>query len=178
MFIMDPDHYILDFNPEALKIKEFSKIIKRDRSVSKSVAQAELAFVWFFCDFRSDFLQIIDEDERKKEIISSVDGLPKDWQPDSTVMDAVDRYILLSRTVTSRMLDDAREILDNMSKYAKDASKNLGEYDITKIQKFVSDLPKMIDTLNSLEEKVLREKDSSTSHRGSQEKALMEDDDE
>lgn len=178
MFVMDTDHYVLDINPEALKIKEFSEIVKRDKTKFKTVAQAELAFVWFFCDFKSDFLQIIDDEERKQEIIQSIDGLTKGWEPDDLIMAAIDRYKSLSRTVTSRMLDDAREILDNMSEYAKTASKNLDTNDMSKIQKYISDLPKMIATLNTLEESVLRDKESTQSHRGSQEKGLMEDDDE
>jgi hypothetical protein len=64
-----------------------------------------------------------------------------------------------------------------MSKYAKEASKHLDDKDndIAKIQAFIRDLPKMTDTLSSLEEKVLREKDSTLAHRGSQEKAMFED---
>ena len=174
---MDNETFVLDLEPEVMKIKEFAEIVRRDKSKGKIVAQAELAYIWFFCDFKSDFLQIIDEEERSNEIIESVDGIPKGWKPDDLVKAGIARYIKLSRSVTSRMLDDGREILDNMSKYAKEASKNLDDYDMTKIQKFISDLPKMIETLNTLEEKVLREKDSGASHRGSQERALFEDED-
>lgn len=189
LFSMDTETYALDLEPEVLTIKEFSALFRRDKSKNKSVAMAELAYVWFISDFKSDFIQIIDEQERSAEIISSLDYLPKNWEPDDEVKAAVQKYRDLSRSVTSRMLDDARAILDNMSKYAKNASEHLDEvvetkfgernkYDITKIQSFINSLPKLHDTINYLEEKVLREKDTGERHRGSQEKAMFEDEEE
>lgn len=180
IFSMDLESFELTLEPEVLKIKEFAALFSRDRSKGKLVAQSEMMYVWFFSDFKSDFLQIIDEDERSTEVKASIEGLPKNWLPDDLVKAAHEKYVALSSTVASRMLSDAREILNNMSRYAKEASKNLGDKDndIGKIQSFVKDLPKIIDTLGKLEETVLREKDSSLTHRGSQEKAMFEDEEE
>lgn len=177
IFSMDLETFELTLEPEVLKIKEFAALFSRDKSKGKLVAQAEMTYIWFFADFRSDFGQIIDEVDRSADIISSIDGLPKNWNPDALVLSALEKYKALSSTVASRMLSDAREILNNMSKYAKEASKHLDDKDndIAKIQAFIRDLPKMTDTLSSLEEKVLREKDSTLAHRGSQEKAMFED---
>lgn len=182
LFNMDTDSFELDFDPEVVTIKEFNKIINRDKSKGKAVAIAELSYIWFFCDYKSDFVQIIDEEDRAAEIISSLNALSSGWKPDAAVRAGIDKYRKLSTTITSRMLEDARSIIDNMSTWAKNAALNLDEmvndrpkYDISKIQAFIRDLPKMQDTLNSLEDKVLREKDSSDSHRGSQEKSIFED---
>lgn len=186
IFSMDIDTFELSIEPEVLKIKEFAALINRDKTKNKIIGQAELAYIWFFCDFKSDFLQIIDEDERSIEIIKTIEGLPKNWAPDEAVNAAKERYLSLSRSVASRMLEDARTIINNMSTHAKHASLNFDElddngkprYDMAKVQAFIRDVPKMIDTLMSLEEKVLREKDMSHGHRGSQEKALFEDEEE
>lgn len=171
---MDVDTFELSFEPEVLKIKEFAAVINRDKTKGKCKAMAELAYMWFFCDIKSDFLDIIDEEERSAEIISALDGLPSEWKPDEVVTAAVERYRSF-RSVVERMLDDNRTILDNMSRYSKLASTNLDEHDMTKIQRFLEGLPKLLDTLASLEEKVLKEKGNSDSHRGSQQKALLED---
>ena len=182
---MDTDTFDLEFEPEVLTIKEFSKIIKRDKSKGKIIAISELSYIWFFCDYKSDFVQIIDEDDRSLEIVNSLNALGKDWRADQLVLDGITKYKALSSTITSRMLEDARSVVDNMSKWAKNAALNLDEmvndkpkYDISKIQAFVRDVPKMLDTLNSLEEKVLREKDSGSAYRGSQEKSLFEDEEQ
>lgn len=177
IFSMDLETFELTLEPEVLKIKEFALLFSRDKTKGKLVAQAEMMYIWFFCDFKSDFGQIIDEDDRSAEIIATVEGLPKNWLPDEAVKTALEKYKVLSSTVASVMLSGAREILSNMTKYAKEASKNLGDKDndIGKIQAFIRDLPKMTETLAKLEESVLREKDSSLAHRGSQEKAMFED---
>ena len=184
LFEMDLDTFALSFEPEVLMIKQFNKIIQRDKSKGKTIAMAELSYMWFFTNSKSDFLQIIDEDERMDTIIDAIVGLPKGWKPDAVVLDAISFYKKRSFTVTSRMLEDAMSIIDNMSKWAKTAALHLDDmigdrpkYDISKVQAFIRDVPKMVDTINSLEEKVLREKDSTDSHRGSQEKAMMEDED-
>lgn len=183
LFNMDMDTFELDFEPEVFSIKEFNKIVKRDRSKGKTIATAELSYVWFYCDYRSDFLQIIDEDERSIEIINSLSGIPKDWKPDVLVLEAINRYKKLSETVASRMLEDARTMIDGMSKWAKYAATHLDEttsdgrskFDISKVQAFIKDLPKLQQTINTLEDEILREKDQKDSHRGSQEAALFED---
>jgi hypothetical protein len=183
---MDPESFILDFEPEVLLIKEFSAVIRRDKAKGKPTAMAEMAYIWFFSDYKSDFVQIIDEEERSESIIDALDGLPKNWKPDQVVRDAIEAYKRGSYTVTVRMLEDARIVVDNMSRWAKTAAENLDEmvetkfgerpkYDITKIQSFITNVPKMLITLTNLEEKVLREKDGTDTHRGSQEKALYED---
>lgn len=183
---MDLDTFVLDFEPEVLLIKDFSSLIRRDKIKGKPVAMAELAFVWFFCDWSSDFVQIIDEEERMAAIIEVLDGLPKGWKPDGAVLRAIDTYKKNSYSVAVRMLEDARTIIDNMSKWSKKASEELDavietkfgdkpKYDMTKVQSFITNLPKMITTLQELEERVLREKDMRDSHRGSQQKALFED---
>lgn len=174
IFQMDLDTFELSFEPEVLAIKEFAALINRDKVKGKPKATAELAYVWFFCDVKSDFLDIIDEEERKAEIISVLDGLPKDWKPDALVEAAIVRYKGF-KSVVERMLDDNRTILDNMSKYSKAASTNLDEHDMTKIQRFLEGLPKLLNTLASLEDMVLKEKGGMDSHRGNQQKALLED---
>jgi hypothetical protein len=186
IFKMDLETFELEFEPEVLLIKEFSDIIKRDKAKGKPLAMAELGYVWFFSDYKSDFVQIIDEDERSLAIIDALDGLPKNWKPDDYVLAAIDAYKTGSYTVTVRMLEDARSIVDNMSKWAKVAAANLDEmvetkfgerakYDVSKVRAFIGDLPKMLITITTLEEKVLREKDGADTHRGSQEKAIFED---
>ena len=182
LFTMDMDTFALSFEPEVLMIKQFNKIIQRDKSKGKTIAMAELSYMWFFTNSKSDFLQIIDEEERSETIVEAIIGLPKGWKPDKVVLDAIEFYKKHSLTVTSRMLEDAMSIIDNMSKWAKVAALHLDEmigdkpkYDISKIQAFIRDVPKMVATIKTLEDEVLKEKDTTDSHRGSQEKSMLED---
>lgn len=185
IFTMDIQTYEISLEPEVLLIKEFNTLVKRDRTKDKIVAMAELSYVWFFADFKSDFGQIIDEKERSTEIISAIVGLPKKWVPDAAVLAAIDRYRKLSESVASRLLTDAMITVNNLSKYAKEASGELvlmdGEkpiHDVSKILGFIDKLPNTLATIKRLEEEIVKERNISSSHRGTQERALLEDDDD
>jgi len=185
IFSMEPDTFELSLDPEVMLIKEFKDIVRRDRSKDKIVSMAELSYVWFFADFKSDFGQIIDEVERTEEIMSAIVGLPKKWFPDDLVLAAIERYRKLSDSVASRLLIDAMITVNNLSKYAKEASGELSKmseeksiHDVSKILAFIDKLPNTLSTIKKLEEEVVRERNVGTAHRGSQDRALFEDDGE
>lgn len=182
---MDHDSFELSIEPEVLLIKEFKDLIRRDRSKDKVVSMAELSYIWFFADFKSDFGQIIDEAERSEEIVLSIVGLPKKWVPDDLVKAAIERYRKLSESVASRLLTDAMTTVNNLSKYAKEASSELSKmdgekpaHDVSKILAFIDKLPNTLSTIKKLEEEVVRERNVGTAHRGTQERGLFEDEDE
>lgn len=179
---MDSESLELSIEPEVLMIKEFKAIADRDKTKGKTVAYAEFAYVWFFADFKSDFGQIIDESERSLEIIDVVVGLPKKWSPDDVVKTAINTYRKLSESVASRLLIDAMITVNHLSKYAKDASSELAKmdgekplHDVSKILGFISKLPETLATIKKLEEEVVRERNVTSSHRGTQERSLFED---
>lgn len=60
--------YKITIAPEALLLKPFKQIWQRDRSRNKDKALMELGFIYFFCDTRSDYQYLTDEDERKRAI--------------------------------------------------------------------------------------------------------------
>lgn len=184
IFTMDNETFEISISAEALMVKEFKAIVDRDKVKGKPTAMAELSYVWFFADFKSDFSQIIDEKERGNEIVDAVVGLPKKWSPDALVISAIERYRKLSESVASRLLIDAMTTINNLSKYAKDASGELSKmdgekpsHDVSKILAFIDKLPNTLSTIKKLEEEVVRERNTGTSHRGSQDRAMLEDED-
>lgn len=179
MFKMDPESFVLEIDPEVYMVKEFNAILKRDKSKDKTLAFAELTYVWFYCDCRSDFTQITDLEEREKEIISSLDGIPKGWKPDTLVLAAVEKYMSF-RTVAEVLLDDAKETVNNMSRFVKEASKNLfdNDVDISKLQKYVEGIPKLYQSIDELEKKIKSDNSVASKHKGNQTKSMFEDGDD
>jgi hypothetical protein len=182
IFTMDNDTFEISLDPEVLLIKEFKAIVDRDKTKGKIVSMAELSYIWFFADFRSDFGQIIDEKERTSDIMDAIVGLPKNWSPDDLVRAAIERYRKLSESVASRLLIDAMSTVNNLSKYAKEASSELSKmdgekpaHDVSKILAFIDKLPNTLSTIKKLEEEVIRERNIGTSHRGTQERGMFED---
>ena len=80
--------YKITISEEALLLRPFKAIWKRDKSQNKEKALMELGFIYFFCDIRSDYQYIVDEDARK-ESIKEGEGLPKNWEPDAAVKEAL-----------------------------------------------------------------------------------------
>ena len=85
------ESYKITISEEALLLKPFKKIWDRDKSKSKEKALSELGFIYFFCDARSDYQYIVDE-ELRKEQIKEGEGMSKDWQPDKLVEEAMEFY--------------------------------------------------------------------------------------
>lgn len=77
--------------PEALTLKPFKRLWERDKSKSKDRAVTELSFIYFYCDPRSDYQYIVDDDDRM-DAVKEGEGLPKDWKPDADLKKAIDFY--------------------------------------------------------------------------------------
>ena len=60
--------YKMVIEPEALLLIPFKRIWQRDRSQNKDRAMMELGFIYFFCDPRSDYQYLTDEEQRKQAI--------------------------------------------------------------------------------------------------------------
>ena len=60
--------YNITISEEALLLKPFQVLWKRDRSQGKQKALMELGYCYFMEDPRSDYQMYIDRDERSKQI--------------------------------------------------------------------------------------------------------------
>lgn len=118
----------LQVSEEAWGIPIFKKILDRDKSKNKDVAFQELLFVYFFTDLRSDYIAIINEDERK-EVIKKDIGLPKTWKEDKLIFEAIDFYISKSETVISKLYRASIKAADDISVYLNKTDQLLSERD-------------------------------------------------
>src|SRR5688572_23745041 len=98
-------------NPELLGVKAFAKIIHRDRGSkrdsqgrNKFKAATELAYVYHMCDPASPYFQY-EEELRREKVIE--DFLPKGWEPDAYIQEAIEKYRELKLTPSARLLESA-----------------------------------------------------------------------
>lgn len=171
MKIFNLVNFKVEIEPEALLLAPFSSLWDRDKSKDKTRAKAELAYVWFMHDVKSDFLSIPDEQERSKEIIAVLE-LPDNWKPDSKVKAAQEFYEKASETLAHRLLRDSRAGAEKVSQLLRDH--NFADTDMKKVVETIRLLPSLIEAINRIEETVLKEQEMHT-HRGSQERAIFED---
>lgn len=168
-------------------IPEFKALLTRDRTKDKKEALKEFSYIYFIHDHKSPYY-IYPEDERRLRV-STDTGLGRDYKPDDKVQAAVAKYLELSKTPTlksltsireglltsSRLIDSLRERID-----AALADPDLEDIDpvvrsVTRMLEISEKLPKAIENITTLEEKVRKEESNDTRIKGGGKKGLFED---
>ena len=173
--------YAISVEPEALLLAPFKAIWDRDRTQDKRVAMQELGFLYFMCDPRSDYQYIVDEEERVKEIVRG-QGMPVRWKPDKVVKRAMDFYNSF-KPASAGLLEDTRvainklrELLRNIDLTQTD-DKGKPIYTLNTITATIKQIPGLVKDLDEAERTLSKDIINEAKARGSQSKALGEDED-
>ena len=168
--------YRIVISEEALLLKPFKKIWDRDKTKNKEKAYMELGFIYFYCDHRSDYQYLTDEEERLKAIKEG-EGIPDKWSPDNIVKEAMNFYNGFKPT-SALLLEDTRNMVNGyrakLREITKDMS-NLEIKDIKDIGAIIKQIPALVKDLDEAERAVSKEIIESNKVRGSQEKSIYED---
>ena len=168
--------YKIVISEEALLLKPFKKICDRDKTKNKEKAYMELGFIYFYCDPRSDYQYLTDEEERLKSIKEG-EGIPDKWSPDNIVKEAMNFYNGFKPT-SALLLEDTRNMVNGyrakLREITKDMS-NLEIKDIKDIGAIIKQIPALVKDLDEAERAVSKEIIESNKVRGSQEKSIYED---
>lgn len=164
MNIFELKDYVVTFSPQALILKPFKEIWLNDKSKDKEKAIKELSYVFYMADERSDYMYILDEDERKEAVIRDVD-LDPNWIIPSYIQVAIDFYIEASQTTSTIMLRSTRDVITKISKFLDNIDLNERDrnmkpvFDIGKIVASVEKVPKLVKALNEIELEIVKEKE-------------------
>ena len=163
LFQLNANTFEVEFSPQALMIKEFSAIWKNDKSKDKYMATKELSYVFFMADVRSEYMHILDKEERHDQIVLDLD-LPK-WKKPDYIDACVAKYIMLSETVSTKLLESTRGVVEKISHFLevidpneRDVRTNKPVFAINAITKAVSEVPKLVKALNDIEAEIIKEK--------------------
>lgn len=174
--------YQLTIAEEAMLLKPFKAIWKRDKTRDKDIAKQELGFIYFMEDPRSDYHIFIDRDERAKQIRIG-EGIKDSWKPDKLVMEAMEFYASF-KSDSAALLDDMRIMVSKLREQLKEIDltkedeKGKPIYSIDSYTKIVTDLAKLTKVIDETEKAIARDIIQSDKVRGAQEKAVLEDDDD
>lgn len=169
------------FNPMVATLKPFKVLWDRDKTKGKTVATAELAAVYFYTDYKSDFSTILDDVEKLNLIKSVIVGMNEKWEPDSKFHEACKFYNEMQETHTTLLLQDAQFAVVSVRKFLRslDMSEEVNgkpKHDLKKTIESLGALNKVTESLDALEEQVkkqIREKQDTI--RGGRAKATFED---
>jgi len=89
----------VEISVEATQIEVFAKLIRRDLSPDKEMVKKEFAFLYFYINPLSEYFHILDLEERREKIQEAL-LMGDDWVIDSQLNDAINYYIMTSRTVS------------------------------------------------------------------------------
>ena len=176
MRLLKYEGYKVVIDPEILVLKPFRNLWKRDRTKEKERALLEIAFVYFFCDPRSDYQYIIDPEERSKAIKEG-EGLKANWQPDGTVKEALKLYNSF-KTTSALLLEDTRAMVDGYRVKLRDMTSNMQDLDVKEVKEIgaiIKQIPAMIKDLDEAEKAITKEITQSDKVRGAAEKSIYED---
>jgi len=184
MNLFELKNHKLTFSPQALELAPFKVLWQRDKSKNKEKAIKELTYIWYMDDHRSDFFDIIDEEERSKEILSLID-LPNNWKADDKVNEARNFYRDRSDTISVKMLKNTMSLLEKVNTMLgnidpnetyRDAQGNIKHvYDLKKIVDVAKQIPSLIESFEKTVEQVKKEDRKESTMRGSMTKSTFED---
>ncbi len=183
MGIFKEENFKVIVAPEYKVIKEFAKLIKRDRSKDKQKSVKEFAYIYFVEDVKSPY-SMYNEEEREMRVKESL-GLIN-WTEDKEVKQARQVYKELSETPTIIGIKALRDGLVASNNVIRAVINDLNtkisgldfedegyEDDIDSLTKRVTTLlslsdkvPKAVESLNMLEEKAKKEIKGDSKIRG------------
>lgn len=171
--------YKIVISEEAFALKPFRQIWQRDKTVNKDKAIMELGFIYFFCDPRSDYQYLVDEEERK-EAIKEGEGMSAKWEPDKVVLAAIDFYNSF-KSSSALLLEDTRYAVDKLRKLLRDIDltqtddKGKPIYTLNVITSTIKQVPSLVKDLDEAEKALAKESIVDSRMRGQGEKTIFED---
>lgn len=172
--------YNLTISEEAMMLKPFRDIWKRDKSKGKDKALQELAYIYFMEDSRSDYQIYVDKEERSRQVKLG-EGIPESWKPDKLVTDAQEFYAGF-KSEAALLLEDIRVAITKLREFIKtidlSAVDDKGKpiYTLNTYTATIKQIPELITSLDEAEKSIHKEAVTSDKVRGSVEKAMFEDD--
>lgn len=157
--------YIVTFSPQALMLKPFKEIWRNDTSKDKEEAVKELSYVYFMADERSDFMYILNEEERHEEIIKFLGLGNGAWIVPDYITEAIAFYIEASETTSTKLLRSTRGVVEKISSFLDNVNMNERDrnnkpvFDVGKIVASVEKIPKLVRSLNEIEQEIIKEKE-------------------
>lgn len=171
MKIFKYEGYEVRVAPEALRLAPFKRLWDRDKTKDKEKATLELSFLYFYCDPRSDYQYITDDEDRLEAVKEGI-GFDKEWKPDAILQRAIDFYKTFDSSaarllrMAAKEIDKVQNTLDEMtpSNY-KELKEQIAA------MKMIPEIASMIQEA----EKALNTEEEYGEAKGSIEKAMFDD---
>lgn len=179
MHLIEYSNYEITPTEEAFLIAPIRKLYHKDKTKNKENFLKQLSIIYFYIDPRSSYSYIVDDKERLKEILIQ-EGLPTNFKFDKDLEDALEIYKKHIITSSYLLLQDTKEVIENMRKVLKSIDwENLEEKDkvnaIKTVASITSMIPKIVKDLNEAEKAITKEIEEQGRAKGNKDKTIMDD---
>lgn len=169
------------YEPVVMEIEAFKNLAKKNKKNDRITTQ-ELSFIWFYCDPRSHFMSILDDNERFYRVKTET-GMPEDWNNSPELEKAIEYYTNNSKTPSSALYESsmiAVKYLERQLKkpevlLAKEDGKGNPVYKIDILTKILKEIPDIMKKLADAREQLIKELESNAGLKGGKQKAIFED---
>lgn len=181
MKLLNLENYQIKVSDEAMLVKPIRDLFNKDTSKTKEDFYIQCSIIYFMTDPRSSYNYITDENERFEEI-KKQEGLPKSYKITKDLKVAINAYKELTKTLSSRLLEDAQVAVDKVRKFLREVDLTLVDekgkpvYTINSITSAIKMLPQLAKDITETERIVAGEIEENNRKRGGDlGKSLFED---
>ncbi|MDY0387845.1 MAG: hypothetical protein RBT65_12125 [Methanolobus sp.] len=183
------NNFIVTVSNEYLQLKPFKAIYTKDKNRKKTGAMGIFSFIYFYADYKSPYVKYVEEE--RIDILKRDLGLSDDFKITQEIRLAIDMYKELNETISVSTLTDVRNAILMSGQVIKELTQSIkstllgtdeDESDIdvavdrlNKLLTLSEKLPKVLNVIESLEEKVKIEQSKDTVIRGGGETGAFED---
>lgn len=164
----------MEFNiaDEALLVRPIRQLFEKDKSKKKEEFWKQISYLWFMCDPRSNYMYLVNEQERSKEV-KKQEGLGEDWEPSELLKDAMNIYRSQTITTSAILLEGMRKGIDKLSAFLGETS--FSEKTVASMTSALKQIPELAKALSDAEHALAKDFATDDKARGTASKAVGED---
>ena len=152
-------------NANILGIPPFIDLWTRDESQSKAKARKEISYVTFLCDNTIDNPYRVHSEKEREGILRKDYIKDENWKPDKVVLAAIEKFKAFQDTPIARRVKAAKVASEKLDDYFRTV-KITSDETAGKVLDNITKLKRAIDTIDDLEDKLLKEQTESTARGG------------
>lgn len=178
MKLFDLVNYELTIDPIIFTLKPFAKI--KNKYKDKNSLYGELAFIFYYADWRSDYSSIVDDEERQEKILSELYIDRNMLQINEDTFAAIDFYNERQETLSMLLYKDAKFAINKIREYLRTVDlmkvdeNDKPVHDVIKLTKTIESSATIVDKMVLLEESIKKEKQANAKIRGIDKVGLFE----
>lgn len=173
---------VISISPELLMIEPFKTLYESDKSKDKVDSTKAIKYLWFYIDFASPYFMY--PDDKKHDLICEYVLNDKKYKQPKNFQEMIDSFNKANPRPAVDMITAAMEVIYKMKDFFKSVDftetqiNKMGieefTYDIDKISKAISNMPKLIESLNQATELAKKEQTSGDRVRGNAQISMLE----